>query len=236
MTEQGGVGTSRVMDACRRAMDIVVALTLALVTLPVMVGAALGSAVSLRAWPLFAQERIGRDGRAFRFFKIRTLPVSMPAYADKFELDHDQIPPFCRLLRALHLDELPQLYLVLIGRMTLVGPRPEMRYLHEQMPTAVAASRTSVRPGCTGLWQVSTACTGLIVDAPEYDQFHLEHRTLRLDGWILYRTALKMTKLAKPVTFDDIPAWTLAPSPADALRANEQFSDAPVASAAAAGR
>lgn len=195
------------VDTYRRAVDIGVSLLLAAITLPIVLVAALGSAITLRAWPFFAQDRVGKDGELFRFVKVRTLPVSVPAYIDKHELAAHAIPTFCRILRTLHLDELPQLYLVLAGRMSLVGPRPEMACLHERMPADFAADRTAVRPGCTGLWQVSESCTELIGAAPQFDRFYLAHRSLRLDLWIIYRTALKMTGLAGCVTLDHVPEW-----------------------------
>jgi lipopolysaccharide/colanic/teichoic acid biosynthesis glycosyltransferase len=200
-------------NAGRRALDIGVALTLALLTLPVLLLALVGSAITLRAWPFFAQQRVGIEGEPFRFYKVRTLPPAVPAYTDKFALAHQSIPRFCLLLRALHLDELPQLGLVLAGRMSLVGPRPEMPYLHDGLPPAFAEQRTSIRPGCTGLWQISESSTGLIGSAPEYDRFYLEHRSLRLDLWILVRTALKMTRAARTITLPEVPGWALAGAP-----------------------
>jgi lipopolysaccharide/colanic/teichoic acid biosynthesis glycosyltransferase len=202
------------IDVYRRILDIVVSTVLALVTLPVMVVATIGSAISLRAWPFFTQDRIGRNGRPFRLIKVRTLPVDTPGYVDKHQLDESRIPTFCRLLRRLHLDELPQLFLVLSGKMSLVGPRPEMAHLHERMYPDFADLRTSVRPGCTGLWQVSDACTDLIGQSPEYDCYYLAQRTLRLDVWVLSRTALKMAGLGSTVTLDDVPRWV---GPADTL-------------------
>jgi lipopolysaccharide/colanic/teichoic acid biosynthesis glycosyltransferase len=182
---------------------------LLLLTLPVLAAVLCTSAVALRAWPLFTQDRVGRDGRVFRFLKVRTLPVSAPAYADKHHLDMSQVPPVCQAIRKLHLDEIPQLLLVLAGQMTLVGPRPEMPHLHERMAAEFARLRTSVRPGCTGLWQVSASCNDLILAAPEYDCFYLTHRSLRLDLWIIYRTALKMLGLGTAPDLTAIPAWTL---------------------------
>jgi lipopolysaccharide/colanic/teichoic acid biosynthesis glycosyltransferase len=196
-------------DSYCRAFDIVVSAVLAIVTLPIVVVAALGSAIALRAWPFFSQDRVGKDGALFRFLKVRTLPTAVPTYIDKHHLVQDDIPAFCRLLRTLHLDELPQLYLVLAGRMSLVGPRPEMAYLHDGMQRSFASLRTSVRPGCTGLWQISTSCTELISEAPEYDAFYLTHRSLRLDLWVLGRTALRMTGIAGCVTLDDVPTWVV---------------------------
>jgi lipopolysaccharide/colanic/teichoic acid biosynthesis glycosyltransferase len=179
-----------------------------------MVLATIGSAVSLRAWPFFTQDRVGRNGQSFRLVKVRTLPVDTPGYIDKHQLDESRIPTFCRLLRRLHLDELPQLFLVLSGKMSLVGPRPEMAHLHERMYAEFADLRTSVRPGCTGLWQVSDACTDLIGQSPEYDCYYLAQRTLRLDVWVLSRTALKMAGLGGTVTLEDVPRWV---GPADTL-------------------
>lgn len=200
--------TSR-SDRYRRAFDLAVSVGLALVTLPIVVVAAAGSAISLRAWPFFCQQRVGRDGARFTFLKIRTLSPAVPAYIDKHELAAHDIPGFCRLLRALHLDELPQLYLVIVGRMSLVGPRPEMGRLHDEMHPRFAAERTAVRPGCTGLWQISEACGDLIHAAPHYDRFYLANRTLRLDFWVLGRTVLKMLGVRRIVTVDRVPAWTL---------------------------
>jgi lipopolysaccharide/colanic/teichoic acid biosynthesis glycosyltransferase len=195
-------------DLYRRIFDITVSLVLGLTVLPIVLLAAIGSAISLRAWPFFVQERVGRDGEAFRFVKVRTLPPHAPSYTDKHQLKHVDIPPFCAALRRLHLDELPQLWLVLRGHMSLVGPRPEMRYLHDQLPPAFAELRTSTRPGCTGLWQVSEACDDLIGTAPQYDEFYLANRSLRLDLWVLVRTAAVMTGLAQTVRLADVPSWT----------------------------
>jgi lipopolysaccharide/colanic/teichoic acid biosynthesis glycosyltransferase len=195
------------IDVYRRAFDIAVSTVLLLLTLPIVLIAAVGSAISLGAWPFFSQGRIGRDGDRFLFLKIRTLRPDVPGYIDKHQLDQSQIPAFCRLLRRLHLDELPQLLLVLQGKMSLVGPRPEMGYLHNRMPEAFAELRTSVRPGCTGLWQVSEASTELISESPQYDHFYLTHRTLRLDLWILYRTAINMVGIGECITLADVPAW-----------------------------
>lgn len=201
--------SSRRSNVYRRILDLLISGALAIITLPIVLIAAVGSAISLRAWPFFSQERVGRHGETFRFLKIRTLPLTVPTYTDKYQLGGHDIPRFCQALRRLHLDELPQLYLVVMGRMALVGPRPEMRYLHDQMPAEFSQQRTMVRPGCTGLWQVSSSCTGLISAAPEYDCFYLTHRSLRLDVWILFRTALKMTGLANSVALTDVPRWTL---------------------------
>lgn len=188
---------------------MLVSVTVVVIAIPIIVVTALGSALALRAWPFFVQERVGEGGRPFRLVKVRTLPTSCPSYTDKHNLDAVHIPAFCRLLRRLHLDELPQLIHVLWGHMSLVGPRPEMRHLHEQMDPAFARTRTSTRPGCTGLWQISVARSDLISMAPEYDRFYLTHRSLRLDLWVMLRTAATMLGIAPPATLEDVPQWAL---------------------------
>jgi lipopolysaccharide/colanic/teichoic acid biosynthesis glycosyltransferase len=193
-------------DLARRVLDVSVAAVLIVLALPVMVLAVVGSALALRAWPLFTQERIGQDGHTFRFVKVRTLPTSVPRYLDKHSLAGHRTPAFCRLLRNLHLDELPQLFLVLIGRMSLVGPRPEMAVLHDRLDPGFARVRTSVRPGCTGLWQVSEDCGLLIGERPQYDTYYVANRSLRLDLWILARTLHKVLGLGQ-ITLDDVPSW-----------------------------
>jgi hypothetical protein len=139
--------------------------------------------------------------------KIRTLPVATAAYADKREIDANGTG-LARLVRRLHLDELPQLLLVLLGRMSLVGPRPEMAHLYGNMPERQGGTRLRFRPGCTGLWQISVDHGGLIAEAPEYDILYAEHRTWRLDLWILLRTALIMIGRSKPIQLSDVPRWT----------------------------
>jgi lipopolysaccharide/colanic/teichoic acid biosynthesis glycosyltransferase len=209
-SDLGGGGRARQRtDLYRRAFDVAVSAVLIPLTLPVLFMVVVGSAISLRAWPFFTQERIGRHGETFRFLKVRTLSPSVPSYIDKHELAEHSIPPFCQMLRTLHLDELPQLFLVLRGRMSLVGPRPEMGWLHDRMQPQFADLRTAVRPGCTGLWQVSDAHSELISASPEYDRFYLSHRTLRFDLWVLTRTALKMTGLSRCVSIGDVPAWVM---------------------------
>jgi len=197
----------------KRLADLLIASLLFILTLPVMVAATIGCAIVLRAWPFFVQRRVGRNGREFRFIKLRTLPTSTPAYLLKRDLSFKRVPLFTRTLRALHFDELPQLLLVLTGQMSLVGPRPEMPEFHDELDPDFAAARTTVRPGCTGLWQISADCEGLIGDTPEYDRFYLANQSLRLDLWILARTTLMMLGFGSPPGLDDVPRWALAPTP-----------------------
>jgi lipopolysaccharide/colanic/teichoic acid biosynthesis glycosyltransferase len=197
---------------CKRGVDVVVGTAAALLVLPAIVLLAVGVALSLRTNPFFVQRRVGRGGRLIPIVKLRTLPRTAPRNASKYELGDIAVPPFARLLRRLHLDELPQLFLVPFGYLSLVGPRPEMPVLHAGADPRFAAERVQVRPGCTGLWQVSEAADGLIWEAPQYDRHYLRNQSIALDLWIMWRTVLTLTGLAAPVRLHEVPAPRLRPS------------------------
>lgn len=190
----------------KRVIDVVAGTVFAVLALPVVIVLAMVTAVSLSAWPFFVQTRVGAGGVRFRLIKLRTLPVATSHYAAKRALDSIPLNWLSRTLRRTHLDELPQLFLVPIGRMSLVGPRPEMPFLHDQMSPFFARRRTRVRPGCTGLWQIGQGCGGMIADAPEYDMHYVDHQSVLLDLWIVWRT-VAMILGGSTVRLADLPAW-----------------------------
>ena len=201
--ELGGAGLSK------RIFDVLVGTVLALVALPVICVLAGAVAISLGTWPLFVQDRVGQNGRHFRFFKLRTLPRSIPQYTDKHHFAGVQLPRLCRIMRSTHLDELPQLLLVPLGKMSLVGPRPKMPDAFEPVDEHYGRIRTTLPQGCTGLWQISRDAIGLPHEAPQYDYFYVENRTLRMDVWILWRTFANMAGCGDPVEVSDVPAGLL---------------------------
>lgn len=196
----------------KRLLDVVLGAALAMLAIPLIGLMALLVGFSMRTWPFFVHERLGKGGSPIRVWKLRTLPRTAPMYTDKHSLSDVSISRLGRFLRGSHLDELPQLFLVLRGRMSLVGPRPEMEFLHRQGDPRFGSDRVAVAPGCTGLWQISEGYAGLIWDSPDYDRFYLQHATVRLDLWIIWRTVLMTARLAGPVTLQRVPNWTLAHS------------------------
>jgi lipopolysaccharide/colanic/teichoic acid biosynthesis glycosyltransferase len=192
----------------KRAFDVVVGVPLCLLAIPLLVALALVLAVQHRASPVFVHQRIGHRGRVVAIPKLRTLPPGTPMYADKTVTDLEPSSVLARFLRVSHLDELPQLFLVPLGRLSLVGPRPRMATeATDHGDPAYDAVRTSVLQGCTGLWQIS-GHAGRVSDRPEFDHFYVQQHTLRLDAWILWRT---LRQVVVPATLDleDVPAWTL---------------------------
>jgi lipopolysaccharide/colanic/teichoic acid biosynthesis glycosyltransferase len=194
----------------KRAFDLVLGTPLSLLALPVIAMLAVGVAASLRCWPFFCQWRTGHHGTAFRLPKLRTLPKTTPAYASKFELDEENLPRFVRFLRRRHIDELPQLLLVPLGRMSLVGPRPKMPDDAEPIDPFHGRLRILVPQGCTGLWQVGEHAHLRVSDAAQYDYAYLRFGGVALDLWILWRTALMFLGAGRAVSVvgeTTIPRW-----------------------------
>lgn len=217
----------------KRAFDLVVGAILCLIALPVVLVLAAGVAISLRSWPFFAQQRPGWRGRTITILKLRTLPPSTPRYMDKHTLGlaTAKLPWLCSLLRRTHLDELPQLASVVLGDMSLVGPRPPLPSSVEPLEAGFEAARRSVRPGCTGLWQISVASHDTATSAPRFDLFYIDNASLRLDIWILVRTVGWILGRVEPIDIDDIPQWTLGAGllvEADQPRSGDQAAQYPV--------
>jgi lipopolysaccharide/colanic/teichoic acid biosynthesis glycosyltransferase len=164
----------------KRLVDVVGAVVLLVVAAPilVLVGVAV---VATMGWPvLFRHERAGRHGARFELLKIRTMRAGDGS-------DAARLTPLGRALRATSLDELPQLWNVLRGDMSLVGPRPlPPAYLPRY--SAEQARRHEVRPGITGLAQVSGRNALSWEEKFRLDVEYVERRSFALDCWILWRT------------------------------------------------
>jgi lipopolysaccharide/colanic/teichoic acid biosynthesis glycosyltransferase len=189
----------------KRAMDVVGALVLLGLLLPLLVGIALSVWWSSPGPILFRQERVGKNGRIFCLYKFRTmLPDADPAihrtyytqfirgtahqFGDTFKLVTDpRLTPIGRILRHYSLDELPQLVNVVRGEMSLVGPRPAIAYeVAEYTPRELG--RLAATPGLTGLWQVSGRNLLAFHEMIELDLHYIEQWSLWLDIRILLRT------------------------------------------------
>jgi len=139
---------------------------------------------------LFRQRRVGRDGTLFTMYKFRTMYQDAPPYGLSPREEADpRITCAGRFLRRKSLDEIPQLINVLLGHMSLVGPRPEMPFLVEQHQP-IHRPRLALKPGMTGLWQISGDRGFLIHENPECDAYYARHRSIFLDIAIMLHTVL----------------------------------------------
>jgi len=164
----------------KRLGDILVSATGLLVLSPLLLGVAVGCLLVQGPPVLFSQERPGRGGRVFRLWKFRTMRMGEGT-------DAERLTRWGRLLRATTLDELPQLWNVLCGEMSLVGPRPLLvEYLPLYSPRQ--ARRHEVRPGMTGWAQVKGRNALSWQERFELDVWYVDNRSLALDLRILLLT------------------------------------------------
>jgi lipopolysaccharide/colanic/teichoic acid biosynthesis glycosyltransferase len=177
-----------ISDCAKRAVDIVLALTaIVLLAIPCALAALLIWLTSPGP-VIFQQLRVGHRGRLFFLYKFRSMFVDSPAYAFSPKTGFDsRITAVGRLLRRTCFDEVPQLWNVLRGEMSLVGPRPEMPFIVGRY-TPLEHQRLAVKPGITGLWQLSGDRGRLIHENLEYDLYYLRHRNLFMDFAVLLHT------------------------------------------------
>ncbi|GGS17866.1 exopolysaccharide biosynthesis polyprenyl glycosylphosphotransferase [Streptomyces griseoviridis] len=192
-------GGTRTGGARKRALDLTVSGALLLLAGPLLLACAAGLRVSAGPGVLFRQERVGRHGRPFTLLKFRThRPADAHEAATRWSVaDEQRMPRFCRFLRRTSLDELPQLWNVFRGDMSLVGPRPERPYFVAQFSQSHPgyAARHRMPVGLTGLAQVK----GLrgdtsIEDRARHDNAYIDDWSLWRDVCILLRTAVALVR------------------------------------------
>ena len=192
----------------KRGFDVVAALTLLVVLSPLIIAVSAGVLLTSRGGAFFKHERVGKDGRVFRLVKFRSMQVgtheriwsdadaAQAFMTEGFKLpgNHDAITKFGRFIRLTSLDELPQLWNVLRGQMSLVGVRP-------LVPAEVAARShyeqdlyRLMRPGITGLWQVNGRSSLEHEDRCALDREYAEEWSLGMDASILLRTPLAVLR------------------------------------------
>ena len=189
----------------KRGLDLVVVLLAAAMFLPLIGLAALAIQLVDRGPVFYAQERRGRRGRLIRVWKLRTMycdaaarlerhlaenPAAQAEWNRFFKLRNDPrvLPLIGGLLRRSSIDELPQVWNLLVGEMTLVGPRPLPDYHLAAFDGEFRHLRQTVVPGLTGLWQVSARSDGDTEVLRRLDSAYIENRSFVLDLKILLRT------------------------------------------------
>ena len=192
-------GMDRVQRTIKRTLDVVGSALGLLVLAPLLIAVAIWIKRDSEGGVFFTQVRVGRDGRPFKLWKFRTMVRDAEARRAEleplsegpgllFKLREDpRVTRAGRRLRRYSIDELPQLMNVLRGDMSLVGPRPALPTEVEQYDDWVR-NRLKVKPGMTGLWQVSGRTDTTFADYIRYDLFYIQNWSLSLDLWILWRT------------------------------------------------
>jgi lipopolysaccharide/colanic/teichoic acid biosynthesis glycosyltransferase len=172
-----------------RAADLAIAGGALLVASPLLALAALAIKLEDGGPVLYRQTRVGRDGTDFELLKLRTMVVGAETLGAGLAVNRgdSRITRAGRILRKLSLDELPQLWNVVRGEMSVIGPRPTLRYQVEQYDER-QRHRLDVKPGITGWAQVNGRATLPWAERIELDVWYVEHRSPLLDLRILART------------------------------------------------
>ncbi len=198
-----GFGRSPWTELAKRTCDVAISLALTVLTWPLMLLTALAVRLNSEGPVLFRQERVGQDGEPFTLLKFRSMRVDAergtgPVWA---QTDDPRITGVGRFIRKTRLDELPQLLNVLLGHMSLVGPRPERPVFVEDLATKIPyyKQRHIVKPGLTGWAQINYPYGNTVEDALQklqYDLFYIKNHSLLFDLSILFNT-IKIVLLRK---------------------------------------
>jgi lipopolysaccharide/colanic/teichoic acid biosynthesis glycosyltransferase len=199
MTITTTLAKSATWHRLKRVGDVSAALLIGLVALPAIALACLAVKLTSRGPAIYSQQRIGWKNRHFTIYKIRTMTVDAEkAGGPRWCVPGDpRVTPLGRVLRALHVDELPQLWNVLRGEMSLIGPRPERPEFMPKIKPFVPGYdlRHAVRPGITGLAQVQVGADTEVSNVARklrYDLYYIEHAGPALEARILVATLLKV--------------------------------------------
>jgi polysaccharide biosynthesis protein PslA len=186
----------------KRLLDIIISVTAMIALLPLIIYVAVRVKFSSRGPILYLQERVGYKGKIFTMRKFRSMYMDAETNGPRLSMNNDhRITPWGRVMRRWKLDELPQLWNVLVGEMSIVGPRPEREYYIRQlkMKEQPVERLLEVKPGITSLGMVNFGYADNVAEMVErmkYDQLYLEKRSLTLDVMIMVRT-LKIILMPK---------------------------------------
>lgn len=188
----------------KAAAEVVFAAVLLVCAAPVLAGCVLLVRLTSAGPAVYTQSRVGRGGRVFTLYKIRSMRFDCESRTGpQWSRPGDpRVTAVGRILRRLHLDELPQLVNVVRGDMALVGPRPERPEIVKKLRQVVTGydRRHAVKPGITGFAQIHLppdSCIRSVKNKLVYDLYYIRHRSARMEALILLATALKLLGLRR---------------------------------------
>ncbi|GAB1758451.1 sugar transferase [Priestia megaterium] len=176
---------------CKRVFDIVISFMTLMVLLPVILLFALIVMIETPGSPFFLQERLGKNGRPFTIMKLRSMYSDAEKNGAQWAVKNDsRVTKVGKLIRQTRIDELPQLWNVLKGDMSIVGPRPERAVFIEEFQKTVPAfsQRLAVKPGLTGWAQINGGYELTPAEKLELDLYYIHHTNIRFDVKIMIKT------------------------------------------------
>lgn len=176
---------------CKRIFDIVISFMALMVLLPVILLFALIVMIETPGSPFFLQERLGKNGRPFTIMKLRSMYSDAEKNGAQWAVKNDsRVTKVGKLIRQTRIDELPQLWNVLKGDMSIVGPRPERAVFIEEFQKTVPAfsQRLAVKPGLTGWAQINGGYELTPAEKLELDLYYIHHTNIQFDVKIMIKT------------------------------------------------
>ena len=184
----------------KRIFDISIAIIALLLSMPLLLITSLMIVASSEGPAIYWSDRVGRHNRIFRMPKFRSMKINTPALATHLMNQNNKVSqhltPIGRFIRKTSIDELPQLWSVLRGDMSIVGPRPALYNQNDLIALRTTAGVDQLLPGITGWAQVNGRDDVSIQQKVALDQYYLAHQSFYLDCYILYLTALRVVKSA----------------------------------------
>ena len=183
-------------EVIKRLMDVFISLFAIIILIPAFIFTAIGVKMSSSGPILYKQKRIGRYGKPFNMVKFRTMYVDAEGDIPQLSTKNDiRITPFGMFIRKVRLDEIPQFFTVFIGKMSLVGPRPERQYYIDQIIDRVPHYQMlhKVKPGITSWGQVKYGYAENVdqmIERLKYDMLYIENMSIAIDIKILVYTIL----------------------------------------------
>lgn len=177
--------------AVKKPIDMLLALIGLILSIPIMTAAAILIKLETRGNVIYTQERVGKDGRIFLIYKLRTMYFDAEKDGIRWaQKDDSRVTKVGRFLRKTRIDELPQFINVLKGDMSIVGPRPERPYFVEEFSRTIPnfSRRLAVRPGITGWSQVNGGYELSPEEKLENDLFYIKNQSILLDLKIILKT------------------------------------------------
>jgi exopolysaccharide biosynthesis polyprenyl glycosylphosphotransferase len=179
----------------KRLMDIFISFLILIVSSPIIILTSIAIKIDSKGPIFFKQERLGQNGRPFKVLKFRSMINDAEKYTGPVwsQKDDPRVTRMGKFVRRVRIDEIPQMFNVLKGEMSLVGPRPERAFFVEKLSQEIPyyKRRLKVRPGVTGWAQIKHKYDETIEDVKiklRYDLFYIENMSIRMDFKILLRT------------------------------------------------
>lgn len=180
-----------VYEVLKRILDVLGSLAGSVVAIPLIVIFSILVRIETPGCPIYVQERLGQDGKSFKILKIRSMRTDAEKNGAQWATESDdRVTAVGKFIRKTRIDELPQLLNILVGHMSIVGPRPEREFFYKEFDKTVPGfrQRLLVKPGLTGWAQVNGGYENSPSEKLEHDLYYIKNRSLWLDFKIVFAT------------------------------------------------